>query len=102
MRGNEIRWPRRRPRQGHVGNLRPLDEPHAESALMIIESILKRVHILRRSGIMPFDGFEMTLSDSIEAYWALVPTTVLSSLQIVQDAREAVDLDVCPSQYTNS
>jgi len=41
---------------------------------------------------MPFDGFEMTLSDSIEAYWALVPTAVLSSLEIVQDAREAIDL----------
>lgn len=41
---------------------------------------------------MPFDSFEMILSDSIEAYRALVPTTVLSSLQIVQDAREAVDL----------
>ena len=41
---------------------------------------------------MPFDGFEMTLSDSIEAYWALVPTTVSSGLQVVQDAREAIDL----------
>ena len=69
---------------------------------MFIGGILKRVHILCGPSIMPFDSFEMTLSDSIKAYWALVPTTVLSSLQIVQDAREAVDLDVCPSQHTNS
>ena len=45
---------------------------------------------------MPFDGLEVTFSNSIEAYWALVPTTVLSSLQIVQDARKAVDLDFRP------
>ena len=41
---------------------------------------------------MPFDSFEVVLSDGVEAYRALVPTTVLPSLQIVQDAREAVDL----------
>lgn len=51
---------------------------------------------------MPFDGFEMTLSDSIEAYRALVPTTVLSGLQIMEDAREAVDLEFRSSQYTDS
>jgi len=69
---------------------------------LLIGSILKRVHVLCGPSIMPFDSLEMTLSDSIEAYRALVPTTVLSSLQIVQDAREAVDLNVRPNQHTNS
>ena len=64
---------------------------------MFIGSILKHVHVLCGPSIMPFDSFEMTLSDSIEAYRALMPATVLSSLQIVQDAREAVDLK-CSSE----
>jgi hypothetical protein len=60
-----------------------------EDALVIIGRILKGVHILCGSStIMPLDGFETTLSDSIEAYRALVPTTVLSRLQVVKDARE--------------
>lgn len=60
--------------------------------MAIVGRVLKSVHVLCGPSIMPFDGFEMTLSDSIEAYWALVPTAVLSSLEIVQDAREAIDL----------